>query len=68
MVGVDAERDKVNVERGRVNAKDKGKRTSWSVWILPDTFQPPQRDEEGGETGPEDPGKENSVHNSFDTT
>ena len=67
MLGVHAKHDKVNVELGRVNAKDKGKRTSWSVWILPDTFQPPQRDEEGGETGPEDPGKENSVYNSFET-
>ena len=47
----------VKAERVTVNAKDKDKknntRTSWSVWKLPGNFQPPQRDEEGGETGPE---------------
>ena len=49
--------DGVKAERVTVNAKDKDKknntRTSWSVWKLPGNFQPPQRDEEGGETGPE---------------
>ena len=43
----------VGAERTLVNARIERVRTTRSVWVLPEEFQPPQRDEENqpGEPG-----------------